>query len=133
MGTGGTTQLSLLDYLQNRQFPILPARLQTSTFGLWMLNYCVRYGNRWNHLGNITGYFVEIFSQNYTEDFHDTNIPLFERSTSANQFRSSSSFLGTFSPAACFPIASALGQACNKISPRHISISPLHPLRNFHS
>ena len=47
--------------ISNRQFPILPARLQTSTFGLWMLNCCVRNGNRWNHPGNITGYyFVEI-------------------------------------------------------------------------
>ena len=40
----------------NRQLPILPARHQASTFGLWMLNYCVRYGNRWNHPGIITGY-----------------------------------------------------------------------------
>ena len=51
----------------NRQFPILPGRFHPSTFGLWMLNYCVRYGNRWNHSGIITGY-VEIFSQNYTEE-----------------------------------------------------------------
>ena len=53
----------------NRQLPILPARHQASTFGLWMLNYCVRYGNRWNHPGIITGYVKELlFSQNYTEE-----------------------------------------------------------------
>ena len=39
----------------NRQLPILPARLQASTFGLYVLNCCVRYGNRWNHIGIITG------------------------------------------------------------------------------
>ena len=34
-----------------------------------MLNYCVRYGNRWNHPGIITGYVKELlFSQNYTEE-----------------------------------------------------------------
>ena len=53
----------------NRQLPILPARHQASTFGLWMLNYCVRYGNRWNHPGIITGDVKELlFSQNYTEE-----------------------------------------------------------------
>ena len=54
----------------NRQLPILPARLQASTFGLYVLNCCVRYGNRWNHIGIITGYSVERpqFSQNYTEE-----------------------------------------------------------------
>ena len=39
----------------NRQFPNLPGRLQPSTFGVYVLNYCVRYGNRWNHIANITG------------------------------------------------------------------------------
>ena len=42
----------------NRQRPILPARLQTSTFGVRVLNYCVRHGNRWNHTAIITGYSV---------------------------------------------------------------------------
>ena len=41
--------------IPNRQLPILPARLQASTFGLYVLNCCVRYGNRWNHIGIITG------------------------------------------------------------------------------
>ena len=32
----------------NRQRPILPGRVQPSTFGTGELNYCVRYGNRWD-------------------------------------------------------------------------------------
>ena len=31
----------------NQQLPILPGRLQPSTFGVYELNYCVRDGNRW--------------------------------------------------------------------------------------
>ena len=49
-------RLSAAILFSNRQLPILPARHQASTFGLWMLNYCVRNGNRWNHPGIITGY-----------------------------------------------------------------------------
>ena len=41
----------------NWRFPILPGRLQPSTFGVYVLNYCVRNGNRWNHIANITGLF----------------------------------------------------------------------------
>ena len=52
----------------NRQFPILPGRLQPSTFGLYVLNYCVRNGNRWNHVGNITGFVERLLFQNYTEE-----------------------------------------------------------------
>ena len=33
--------------LVNQQLPILPGRLQPSTFGVYELNYCVRDGNRW--------------------------------------------------------------------------------------
>ena len=40
----------------NRQLPILPGRLQPSTFGVYVLNYCVRNGNRWDHIAIITGY-----------------------------------------------------------------------------
>ena len=40
----------------NRQLPILPCRLQPSTFGVYVLNYCVRNGNRWNHIAIATGY-----------------------------------------------------------------------------
>ena len=43
--------------LSNRQLPILPARLQASTFGVYVLNYCVRNGNRWSHIAIITGLF----------------------------------------------------------------------------
>ena len=39
----------------NRQLPILPGRLQPSTFGVYVLNYCVRNGNRWIHIAIITG------------------------------------------------------------------------------
>ena len=55
MGTGGTTQASSPDI--NQQLPILPARLQASTFGLLVLNYCVRNGNRWIHQGIATGFY----------------------------------------------------------------------------
>ena len=55
----------------NRQLPILPARHQASTFDLWMLNYCVRYGNRWIHPGIITGYLIErhVLSKLYRRNF----------------------------------------------------------------
>ena len=52
----------------NRQLPILPGRLQPSTFGVYVLNYCVRNGNRWDHIAIITGYSIEgLYLQNYTE------------------------------------------------------------------
>ena len=40
----------------NRRLPILPGRLQPSTFGVCMLNCCVRNGNRWGHAAIITRY-----------------------------------------------------------------------------
>ena len=52
----------------NRQLPILPGRLQPSTFGVYVLNYCVRNGNRWDHIAIITGYSIgSMYLQNYTE------------------------------------------------------------------
>ena len=36
-----------LYFMLNQQLPILPGRLQPSTFGVYELNYCVRDGNRW--------------------------------------------------------------------------------------
>ena len=42
----------------NQQLPNLPGRFQPSTFGVCGLNYCVRYGNRWNPTAIVTGYFV---------------------------------------------------------------------------
>ena len=41
----------------NRQRPILPGRVQPSTFGTGELNYCVRYGNRWDLSVITTGRF----------------------------------------------------------------------------
>ena len=38
-----------------RQRPILPGRVQPSTFGTEGLNYCVRNGNRWNPFVIATG------------------------------------------------------------------------------
>ena len=32
---------------QNWHLPNLPGRFHPSTFGVYRLNYCVRYGNRW--------------------------------------------------------------------------------------
>ena len=37
----------LVSLLLNQRLPILPGRLQPSTFGVYELNYCVRDGNRW--------------------------------------------------------------------------------------
>ena len=52
--------LSLLGRSVNWQLSILPGRLHPSTFDVQVLNYCVRNGNRWNHLAIVTRYFVEI-------------------------------------------------------------------------
>ena len=38
-----------------RQRPTLPGRLQPSTIGAERLNFCVRYGNRWDPFAIITG------------------------------------------------------------------------------
>ena len=38
-----------------RQRPILPGRVQPSTFGTEGLNFCVRYGNRWDPFVITTG------------------------------------------------------------------------------
>ena len=38
-----------------RQRPTLPGRLQPSTIGTEGLNFCVRYGNRWNPFVITTG------------------------------------------------------------------------------
>ena len=41
----------------NQQLPILPVRRQTSTFGVYVLNFCVRHGYRWFHTAIATGSF----------------------------------------------------------------------------
>ena len=40
----------------NRQRPSLPGRRRPSTLGVWVLNCCVRNGNRWNHPAITTGF-----------------------------------------------------------------------------
>ena len=40
-----------------RQCPTLPGRLQPSTIGAERLNFCVRYGNRWDPFAITTGIF----------------------------------------------------------------------------
>ena len=47
----------LLPSIGNRQRPILPGRVQPSTFGTGELNCCVRYGNRWDLSVITTGKF----------------------------------------------------------------------------
>ena len=42
-------------FLFNQQLSILPGRFQPSTFDVCGLNYCVRYGNRWNPTAIATG------------------------------------------------------------------------------
>ena len=49
-----TQSASPLGQVSNRQLPTLPGRLQPSTIGLCVLNYCVRNGNRWNHASIVT-------------------------------------------------------------------------------
>ena len=39
----------------SRRRPILPDRFQSSTFGAKRLNFCVRYGYRWDPLAIVTG------------------------------------------------------------------------------
>ena len=41
-----------------RQCPTLPGRLQPSTIGAERLNFCVRYGNRWDPFAITTGILI---------------------------------------------------------------------------
>ena len=43
----------------NWQLSILPGRFQPSTFDVYGLNYCVRYGNRWNPIAIATRLFAD--------------------------------------------------------------------------
>ena len=56
-------EASLLLLYGFRQRPTLPGRVQPSTIGAEGLNFCVRYGNRWNPFAIITGN-CELFSAN---------------------------------------------------------------------
>ena len=42
-----------------RQCPTLPGRLQPSTIGAERLNFCVRYGNRWDPFAIVTGILLD--------------------------------------------------------------------------
>ena len=69
----------------NRQLPILPGRLQPSTFGVYVLNYCVRNGNRWDHIAIITGYSsLSFFS--ITSSFRLSARSMYPISTSLRRF-----------------------------------------------
>ena len=53
-----TAECSAIELLRNigiRQRPILPGRVQPSTFGTEGLNFCVRNGNRWDPFVITTG------------------------------------------------------------------------------
>ena len=56
-------EASLLLLYGFRQRPTLPGRVQPSTIGAEGLNFCVRYGNRWDPFAIITGN-CELFSTN---------------------------------------------------------------------
>ena len=43
-----------------RQRPTLPERLHSSTIGAERLNFCVRYGNRWDPFAIVTGIFMRV-------------------------------------------------------------------------
>ena len=70
----------------NRQRPILPGRVQPSTFGTGELNYCVRYGNRWDlsviTTGKISGRvsFFSFCSASFLLSFRSARSPLRFRS-----------------------------------------------------
>ena len=46
----------------NQQLLILPGRFQPSTFSVYGLNYCVRYGNRWNPIAIATGFSPTVYN-----------------------------------------------------------------------
>ena len=49
-----------------RQRPTLPGRLQPSTIGAERLNFCVRYGNRWDPFAIVTGILSGSYPENRT-------------------------------------------------------------------
>ena len=100
-------EASLLLIYGFRQRPTLPGRVQPSTIGAEGLNFCVRYGNRWDPFAIITG-----------------NCELFLPRTLTTAQLFDLNFLA-FSPI-------SLPRLCVQSSPRPISIIKLHPLPNFH-
>ena len=59
-------QLEKLSFLQPfgiRRRPTLPGRFQPSTISVWRLNFCVRYGNRWDPPAIVTGNRIHLSSE----------------------------------------------------------------------
>ena len=95
-----------------------------------MLNYCVRYGNRWNHPGIITGYVKELlFFQNYTEENAMLDILVTEHIGAQNRFAILRKRFAQF----CASLRSFKIGSLLKISCRLISTGQLHALRRFHT
>ena len=128
-----------------RRRPMLPGRVQPSTFGTEGLNFCVRDGNRWNPFVIATGN-GELFLPTGKRCFLH---PLFPGPVRP--------FIGTFGPfrRPFLPLPGPLGHSRNpdnctaqiqfldhvlpigsrsflKSSPRPISIIKLHTLPHFH-
>ena len=124
--------------IPNRQLPILPARLQASTFGLYVLNCCVRYGNRWNHIGIITGLLtcprskperVQLIGQQVVCE----NVPRVKpeghrRLADVDRRLRDFNSLKTIQKKLLWNTLDFLA----KLSPRPISTALLHPSRDFH-
>ena len=53
-----------------RQRPTLPGRLQPSTIGAERLNFCVRYGNRWDPFAIVTGILLRVCAVRVLLGFH---------------------------------------------------------------
>ena len=88
-----------------RQCPTLPGRLQPSTIGAERLNFCVRYGNRWDPFAIVTGILLGL---SYPEN------------------RTSRSLTPCEKPIfSIFPLVSLDSQIFFRSSPRPISISKL--------
>ena len=97
----------------NRQLPNLPGRLQPSTFGVWVLNFCVRDGNR-------------CATQPSPPDPACPNLPGFPE-------RFVLRCIGIHS---CIPqnyTGEEIGHFNKKSGPRRISAGPLHASRRSHS
>ena len=94
-----------------RQCPTLPGRLQPSTIGAERLNFCVRYGNRWDPFAIVTGMLLGTFRTLKTA--HPDFLHLV-----TDQFLN-------------FPFG-LTRISILRLSPRPISISKLHTLPHFH-
>ena len=126
-----------------RQRPTLPGRVQPSTIGAEGLNFCVRYGNRWDPFAIITGN-CELFSANslrYLQQCYATISRLICQHFSLKVLDKPGSYHclpRTLTTAQLFDLnflafsPISLPRLCVQSSPRPISIIKLHPLPNFH-